>query len=208
MRCLNKLLIFTILFLPVIFVTPIHSYDNGIQDNDLVSFGYHLLVDGKTIEYYDSSIPKKILFNENNIKPIGLYTRMLGMKIGEKRNFDVPPEEGFDASDPDYGYLAGKLLHYQNVEIYGVEGVSSTTSSPSGNFNFLKFIIVLSGIGGSLVLIYCGFKVYPKLFFKKCSICNKKAIGKCSKCGQSYCIHCFRNGCPSCNGRTLVRFKK
>jgi len=208
MRYLNKLLVFAILFFSVIVAIPIQGYDSGLQDNDLVSFGYHLLVDGKTIEYYDSSIPKKTLFNENNIKPIGLYNRMLGMKIGEKRNFDIPPEEGFDVSDPDYGYLAGKLLHYQNVEVYDVQGVSSTTSPPSGNFDFFKFIIVLSSVGGSLILIYGGVKVYPKLFFKKCSICKKKAIGKCSKCGKNYCIHCFQNGCPSCNGRTLVRFKK
>ncbi|MHA1303253.1 MAG: hypothetical protein ACTSQE_04660 [Candidatus Heimdallarchaeaceae archaeon] len=202
----------SIIVLCILLIIPeleSRAYDDGLEENDLITYGFHLIVDGKTIEYHDEYTPVRILFNEKNIKPVGLYKRMLGMKLGVPKSFDVPPEEGFDASDPQWGYLAGKTLHYQNVEIYSVEGVdTNTNNNGSGNANILEIIVVILGITGSFVVAFGIYRIYPKIFFKRCSICKARAVGKCSSCHELFCTRCFSNGCPKCKSRTLIRLKK
>ena len=71
----------------------------------------------------------------------------------------------------------------------------------------LIILAVLLGLGGVVAISYYAYRYSPKIFGKRCSTCKKLAIGSCKNCGKKYCERCFSNGCPSCKGRSLVRFK-
>ncbi len=196
-----------ILIISLSSANRINAYNNGIEDNDFITFGYHLIVDAKTIEFYNENSPRRVLFTKDIVKPIGFYNRLLGMKIGEIKNFDVPASEGFSSDDPKWSYLAGKALHYQNVQIYDVEGVNTeTTHKPY--VNIVKIIAIILGVISTPFIAYGSYKLYKKLFYKRCSICKKPAVGRCSSCGALYCATCFSNGCPKCGSRKLIRFSR
>ena len=70
-------------------------------ENDLVvAIDYSLRVDGEIIDESSEQEPLEYLQGHQNIIP-GLEREMLGMKIGESKEVEVSPEEGYGKADPE-----------------------------------------------------------------------------------------------------------
>ncbi len=69
--------------------------------NDLVvAIDYSLRVDGDVIDSSEGQEPLEYLQGHQNIIP-GLEKEMLGMKIGESKEVEVQPKEGYGENDPE-----------------------------------------------------------------------------------------------------------
>lgn len=211
----KKFTAFSILILLYISfsVSYTHAALPTVNDGDIIAYGYRLVVDGEKIEEYTQDNPVKIVFSTENIRPPGLYKAMKGMKLDESKDIVVPPEEGFTEDDWEYANLVGKTLYYYNVHIFSINGKDISeikTNSGLENFGyyFLRISLGLIGAAAFILLIYFGYKIYPRFFGKRCVVCHKLAVGKCSKCGRTFCKACYSNGCPYCKGRKLILFKK
>ena len=200
--------IWILVFIFLLQITATKGYSNGLERNDLISYGFRLVVDGHTVEVHtEENDAIRILFHPDNIKPIGLYDRMIGIKIGIPYNFQIPPEEGFDPSDPEYGAIAGKTLYFYDVEVYEVEGVDPNGNQNNSPNNLLAIILgTVLGIAGLVAVTYLSYRFGPSIFAKRCSVCKSKAVGRCKICEQKFCNSCYSTGCPNCKGRTLIRF--
>lgn len=69
--------------------------------NDLVVvMDYSLRVDGNVIDESSEDEPLQYLQGHQNIIP-GLEREMLGMKVGESKEVEVSPEDGYGEHDPE-----------------------------------------------------------------------------------------------------------
>jgi FKBP-type peptidyl-prolyl cis-trans isomerase SlyD len=69
--------------------------------NDLVvAIDYSLRVDGEVIDSSEGQEPLEYLQGHQNIIP-GLEKEMLGMKVGDSKEVNVNPAEGYGESDPE-----------------------------------------------------------------------------------------------------------
>ncbi|MDP2776251.1 MAG: peptidylprolyl isomerase [Anaerolineales bacterium] len=73
---------------------------NTVQDGLVVSMDYRLTVDGEVLDSSDDEGPLQFLAGYDNIVP-GLEREMIGMKIGEKKEVVVKPEEGYGEFDEE-----------------------------------------------------------------------------------------------------------
>ncbi len=72
-----------------------------VADNMVVSLAYVLqLDDGNVIDSAGASEPLQYLQGANNIIP-GLEKELYGMQIGDKKNVDVAPADGYGEYDPE-----------------------------------------------------------------------------------------------------------
>ena len=188
--------------------TPTLANKYVVEDGDLLDYGYQLYVDGINVETRTEANPIQVAIRETLIDPPGLYDYLIGMRNGEiKSNIIIPPEEGYST-----GPYVGKALTFQNLQIYKINGYHYTelpTQPPPKTFVFWLLTIGggILGTAGAVFLIYGGYRFYPKLFGKRCSVCKKSAIGNCKNCGKAFCNNCYAAGCPYCKGRSLIRFK-
>ena len=183
-----------------------------VEAGDLLSYGYRLEVDHVVIDYYNREAPAMKRLVPDIVTPEGLFNALIGMALHTPKDITVLPEEGFTFSDPYHPELEGKTLYYYALEVYEINGVS-TTEEPDDNlglfgYYFLRIGLGVLGFGAVLGLIYFGYRYYPKIFGKRCLVCNKSAIGKCTKCNKAFCERCYSNGCPACKSRTLIHFKR
>jgi len=65
-----------------------------IEKGKKIAFEYTLTVEGKVVDSSDGKEPLKYTHGDNSLIP-GLTKRMEGMKEGEERKIEVPPEEGY-----------------------------------------------------------------------------------------------------------------
>jgi len=184
-----------------------------VKDQDLLAYGYTLVANSTTIEVKTESNPEKKQILLGFTQPEGLYLELIGMELGQVKNAIITPDLGFLPADPDYGHLAGLTLYYNNLKVYEINGYHITdipTNGPEpGSFGyiFLRIVIALVSVAGAGLLVYGGYRFYPRLFGKKCAVCKGIAIGTCKKCGEVFCNRCYSSGCPDCKSRTLIRFK-
>lgn len=187
--------------------TNAYSERNGIERGDDVRLAYRGVLENGTV--FDPGSDDTVFRNLDYGNYIdGFVDEVLGMKIGEKKTFEVPPSKGY--TSPSH-YLYGLTLIF-TVEILGVEGYDAAADT-SGNSspNFLSGALrVIGWIFGILFVPILLFGVYR--FFNEslvnrssyiCSIGGEKADGTCAKCGTPYCRSHFIKGCPQCHGVTL-----
>ncbi len=211
---------YTLLFVMIIPIitgisivsTPTLANQYTIEDGDYIDYGYQMLVDSAIVETRTEANPFQIVIMEDNCVPPGLYIHLIGMNNGEiKTNIIIPPEEGFLPSDPTYGAYSGKAVTFNNLQIYKINGYHYTelpTQPEPRSFVFWILTIggTILGLAAAVLLIYGGYRYYPKLFGKRCLTCKRSAAGYCKNCGKSFCNTCYSNGCPNCKGRSLIRF--
>ncbi|MCK4845322.1 MAG: hypothetical protein KAS95_06595, partial [Candidatus Heimdallarchaeota archaeon] len=97
-----------------------------------MSFGYRLEVDHAVIDYYSREIPLQKRLVPDIVTPEGLFNALIGMALHTPKDITVLPEEGFTFSDPYHPELEGKTLYYYALEVYEINGVS-TTEEPDDN---------------------------------------------------------------------------
>jgi hypothetical protein len=184
-----------------------------VEANDLVSIGYRLTASATLVEVYTEEAPFKGQVAVDVIRPIGLYNGIIGMELGELKDLIVSPEDGFSEFDPEYGVYAGLTLYYDGLIIYEINGVHITDIENGGlrpgtfGFYFLRVMLSIVGVTAFVFMVYGGYKLYPRIFGKRCAVCKTLAVGTCRKCGRVFCERCYSNGCPYCKSRTMIRFK-
>jgi len=190
--------------------TPLvsHAYTScdGIQDGDVAQLTIYgtKKSDGSV---FQPEITDKFTMNKDKLID-GFYENVLGMKIGEKKTFEVPPNKGYSS-----GELAGETLIF---EVY-VDNVLQTIRDCSGAANAGGFGTTLWKIiqwtAGAVVVGFIGVTFYLSLqknTTPKCAHCkaagrtSKLSDGKCGKCGNYYCRQSFSRGCPNCGSNTFV----
>ncbi|MBY8999385.1 MAG: hypothetical protein KGD64_00550 [Candidatus Heimdallarchaeota archaeon] len=213
-----KLFLFLLLFLATIQYVPSDSLAAipVVEDGDFLSFGYTLEANATIIETYTETNTRKIRILEQTFTPPGLFDELVGMPLGSNKGVVVvPPEEGFLPTDlnPTYAYLTGFALYYTNLKIYEINGEHytdlPTVGTEPGTFGYyaLRIGLGLIGVAAFVGLVYGGYRLYPRVFGKRCAVCKALAIGTCTKCGRKFCERCYSNGCPYCKARTLKRLK-
>ncbi len=185
-----------------------------VEDGDMLSFSYTLkVVEANFVETYTEANPRKILFLEATFTPSGLFNALLNMPLGSNKDVVVPPEDGFLPSDSQYSHLSGLTLYYTNLKVLEINSEHytdlPTNGAEPGSFGYYAIRVGLGLVGAAAFvgLVYGGYRLYPKVFGKRCEVCKTLAIGTCTKCGRKFCERCYSNGCPYCKARTMKRFK-
>ncbi len=209
MSYVKRIIITSLLLLMFMSALPSHAYSerNGIERGDDVRLAYRgVLKNGTVFDPGSDDTVFKNLDYGNYID--GFVDEVLGMKIGEKKTFEVPPEKGY--TSPNH-YLYGLTLIF-TVEILGVEGydpAADTSGSVAPNFLTSTFRVLgwVFGIIFVPVLLFGVYRFINESLVNRsdyiCSIGGEKADGVCSKCGTPYCRSHFIKGCPQCHGVTL-----
>ncbi|MCH8908254.1 MAG: FKBP-type peptidyl-prolyl cis-trans isomerase [Candidatus Heimdallarchaeota archaeon] len=211
----NALLILIVLFFLTIPSIQTNAYTNelGIERGDVVEmelFG---------TKQSDGSVFQPQSTSSFEIDPIGLitgfYTEVIGMKVGETKEFSVAPSDGY--TDPEHK-LYGETLLFEVFIIAIKDNIRSETDAngdDEGSGTFSRFLDIGLKITGGLFVI--GALVY---FWNagnvrttpKCVHCasigrSKYAEGKCKKCGNAYCRASFSRGCPNCKANSFIQLK-
>ncbi len=183
-----------------------------VEPGDLIGYSYRLIASGSLIEVKSEDNPEKVILT-TTISPPGLYDELVDMKLGEVKDTVIPPEKGFSISDPTYGYLFNTTLYFNDLKVVMLNNIYYT-ELPTNGFLPGSFGYYFIRVGGGLLvaaavlfLVYGGYKLYPRILGKKCTVCKALAIGTCKKCSKIFCEKCYSNGCPFCKSRTLLRFK-
>lgn len=71
-----------------------------VQDNIVVAMDYVLNVDGELLEKTESNHPVEFIQGSGQIIP-GLEREMSGMRIGDSKEVDVTPEDGYGVLDEE-----------------------------------------------------------------------------------------------------------
>ena len=214
---MKKTQLFLVILISLVVVQYIPSNSSAatpvVEDGDILSFGYILTANAGTVETYTEANPRKTRVLESDFTPPGLFNALLGMPLGSNKDVAVPPEDGFLPTDTQHPELAGLTLYYTNLKVFEINGVSytdlPTNGTEPGSFGYYAIRVGLGLVGAAAFvgLVYGGYRLYPKVFGKKCAICKTLAVGSCTKCGRKFCERCYSNGCPYCKARTLRRFK-
>ncbi len=211
----TQLFLVILLSLVVVQYVPFDSFAATpvVEDGDMLSFSYTLKVEAETVETYTEANPRKTRIIGATFTPPGLFNALLGMPLGSSTKVDVPPEDGFLPTDSQYPHLAGKTLYYTNLKILEINFEHytdlPTNGAEPGSFGYYAIRVGLGLVGAAAFvgLVYGGYRLYPKVFGKRCEVCKTLAIGTCTKCGRKFCERCYSNGCPYCKARTMKRFK-
>src|SRR5437762_8250480 len=71
-----------------------------VHDGAVVSLAYRLrLANGEVIDYSEQDDPLEYLHGAENIIP-GLERELTGLQVGDAKEVEVPPEEGYGVYDP------------------------------------------------------------------------------------------------------------
>jgi FKBP-type peptidyl-prolyl cis-trans isomerase SlyD len=74
---------------------------NVVQDRMVISLAYTLkLANGDVIDYSEAGDPLEYLHGAGNIIP-GLERALNGLRIGDSKDVEIPPEDGYGHYDPD-----------------------------------------------------------------------------------------------------------
>ena len=202
---MKKLVLLTI-FLSLLIVgqtAQAYTTTNGIQEDDIVKIDYILTVDGEIEDQgqdWQTEVSTKRLI-------VGMYENLLGMKVDEEKEFDVPPHQGYTKPDHE---LYGLTLHFEVYVVSLVSNVNDSSSGDSGIGEVLKNIgtaILVIAVGAFAIYLYASSKSRStNPYCVHCKSIGKKtrSDGYCSKCSNYYCRASFSKGCPSCKNNTLI----
>lgn len=74
--------------------------ETGIHSGSKVKFNYTLTVEGKVVDSSQGRDPLVYTHGSSQIIP-GLERQLEGLKVGDKKEVDVAPEDGYGPIDPD-----------------------------------------------------------------------------------------------------------
>lgn len=214
----NKIFTLTLLFVLIFSPQSSTAYTSGggLETGDIVDIDYEgILEDG---EIFD---PGPTLFNQE-VKSdgtsgsviTGFYEGLLGMKVGDRKEIVVQPEDGY--TSPSHN-LYNKVLIFNVYIVRLVENVRGDDGEDdSGSGTFAKIVDVFTKIAGTVLVI--GAFAYMWNFrtnvqIPNCVHCESigrkhvNAEGKCKKCGNGYCRASFSKGCPNCHANSFVPLK-
>ena len=77
-----------------------HDQKLTVQDNIVVSMDYVLRVDGEQIEKNEPEHPVQFIQGMGQIIP-GLERELYGMRVGDSKNVDVTPQDGYGVLDEE-----------------------------------------------------------------------------------------------------------
>lgn len=77
-----------------------HDQKLTVQDNIVVSMDYVLRVDGEQIEKTEPEHPVQFIQGMGQIIP-GLERELYGMRVGDSKNVDVTPQDGYGVLDEE-----------------------------------------------------------------------------------------------------------
>ena len=88
------------LSLGLMYAAPSYAQDT-IGDGKLVSLEYTLTLEDKTV--FDTNVGKDPLIYTHGTKQLipGLEKRIVGLKVGDTKKVEIPPEEGYGPVDPN-----------------------------------------------------------------------------------------------------------
>ena len=176
-----------------------YTEDNGLELNDMAVFSY---VGTKSNgDQFDANSRATFTISRSGLIP-GFVDGVLGMKIGETKIFDVPPERGY--SEPHN--LAGDTLTFE-IKLLSVVGYTASVSTGSDT-GFIDFLLPFIWIIIILILVFVAYSIFLYLTRKtgtKCTVCGKPYEGICSKCTKPYCRNDFGMGCRSCKNNVFSR---
>lgn len=204
-------LIAFVVFVPMVFLSvSAYTPEKGVESGEIIEYGYVLRAgeDPQIIEVFSKTQPKKQRVVPDVVRPIGLYERIIGLKLGQIYRLEIPPDEGFSQNDPEYGHLAGKTLYYMDLQIYKVHGYTPSGEESGNSIGsiIITTIIVIGSIAAGGFVSFVIYRSASRVFAKRCKTCKKVAVGKCSNCGRAFCNRCYSSGCPYCKGRKLILF--
>jgi FKBP-type peptidyl-prolyl cis-trans isomerase SlyD len=71
-----------------------------VADGNVVKLHYTLTVEGKVVDNTREREPFAFQAGSNQVIP-GFEKALMGMKVGEKKSFQVSPDEGYGQEDPE-----------------------------------------------------------------------------------------------------------
>ncbi len=190
----------------------------GIQVGDIVDLDYVGTFENGT-EFDSGNMPNAKMEQGNFID--GFFYGILGMKVGQRKTINVPPDQGYtDPNDPRTGHLAGKTLIFEvtikkiviNANTNANNPVAAKKDSGEGAaskiWDVLKWVL---GIGATIVVMISLQSIMKKQTTPGCIHCKslgKSQIseGKCGSCGNTYCRNSFSRGCPNCKSNTFIPY--
>lgn len=86
-------------FIGLVFISGFAEAQT-VEDGKTVKFNYTLTVDGKIIENSFDAEPLEYVHGNSMIVP-GLEKGLAGMKVGEKKNIVIQPEEAYGEVNPE-----------------------------------------------------------------------------------------------------------
>jgi len=209
--------LFLVIFLSLVVVQYVPSDSLAaipvVEDGDMLSFSYTLTANASIVETYTEANPRRTRVIGETFTPPGLFNALLGMPLGSNKDVVVAPEDGFLPTDLKYAYLTGFTLYYTNLKVLEINLEHYTdlpiNGAEPGSFGYYAIRVSLGIVGAAAFvgLVYGSYRLYPKVFGKRCVVCKILAIGTCTKCGRKFCERCYSNGCPYCKARTMKRFK-
>lgn len=89
-----------LIFIFLMYDTKVEGKDMVIQDGRRVSFDYTLMVDGEVVDSSEERGPLQYTHGEGRIIP-GLSKQLEGLRIGDEKVIEVPPEEAYGPVNQD-----------------------------------------------------------------------------------------------------------
>src|SRR5260221_13906887 len=78
-----------------------HKMVDLVKDGAVVSLSYTLkLANGDVVDYSEADDPLEYLHGAENIIP-GLEQQLVGLKVGDEKNVELAPTEGYGVYDPE-----------------------------------------------------------------------------------------------------------
>ncbi len=174
-----------------------YSPTYGIELGDTVTMSY--VGTKENGDVFDQNDAATFEIDRQKLIP-GFVDGVLGMKIGERKKFEVPPARGYQT-----GELAGISLFF-DVKILSVAGYDPNATEEVDD-SFSRTVIGVST--AVLVLIFGAFgyamlknNLMPSL--TKCIACGDAYEGVCDNCGAAFCRADFGRRCRECGHKTFI----
>jgi len=194
--------IFLLVIVAQSFITAdAYSATYGVEIGDTVTMSYVGTKDNG--EIFDQNAHATFTIDNSKLIP-GFVDGIVGMKIGETKNFVVPPARGYKT-----GELAGINLNFKVtiISVAGYDPSSTTAVDDTFSRTFMGWTIaILLVVFGAFGFMAVKNNFVPSL--TKCIICGEPYEGTCANCSASYCRKDFGRRCQECGHKTFIPRKK
>lgn len=118
-----------------------------ITSGKVVDLSYSLKnAEGEVLDQADAKDPFTYLHGAEQVVP-GLEAALEGLKVGDKKNVVVPPEEGYGLQDPKLKVIAKRSDFPKEVELE--EGMEFEATAPNGD----EIIFTVESLEGDKVYV-------------------------------------------------------
>ncbi len=187
-----------------------YSGSSGIEDGDIMDIEYT----GRYADNQEVFETRRVNFNiklgEGGIIE-GFYDGLLGLKVGDSAEINVPIGKGYTQTTAPSPELADRALIFEvfiHTVVVNVRDNDDDSSGLSGTIGTILTVIAVITVAALVLIAF--YALRSKAISADCVHCesmgrkNVTAEGKCSKCGQPYCRASFSRGCPNCKGNSFI----